>query len=356
MKILLTASFDKGIFCNGLNQNITTLAELIKTIGHEPVIAINHKTDECQDPPTDILIIEENEIDDFYPYDYILQTGWVLSNPQIDRIKSNNPRSKNIHIHYGNRLLADIEQSSWSNRCIPPYKTDEVWYSPHYEFSKQYFQTYYKTDKALQLPYIWSPKYVERNEIELNKKGLSCFHKKDKPKSICILEPNLNMTKHCLPSIFICEEFYNRRSEEMPMTSVYCSSRLVDANYFKTLMWNLNIQSKGKINFSGRVRVWDIFSKSNSIMVSHQLMNGLNYTYLEALYFNIPLIHNSEFIKDAGYFYPDYEIKKGALALEDALSNHDSNLSEYKKNANKIIERYSPNNPSVISEYKKLFS
>ena len=356
MKILLTASFNKGLFCNGLNQNIITLAELIKNIGLEPIIAINHEMDKCQDPPVGILIVERNEIDEYGPYDYVLQTGWVIDNPQIDRIKEKNPRCKNVHIHYGNRLLADIEQSSWDNRCIPPYRTDEVWYSPHYEFSRQYFQTYYKTEKVLTLPYIWSDKYVKNAEKELNKENKTCFYKPGQNNNIAILEPNLNMTKHCLPSIFICEEFFNQYPEHINHVNVFCSSKVVNANYFKSILWNLEITNKGKISFAGRLRVWDTFQKGCNIVVSHQLMNALNYTYLEALYFNIPLIHNSEYIQDVGYYYQDYNIKDGSKSLFNAVSQHDNNLEEYQKKAKNVINRYSPENEQVIKQYKKLFS
>ena len=84
MKILLSASLNKGLFCNGLTQNIITLAELIKNIGHEPIIAINHEMDECKDPPIGILIVERDEIDEYGPYDYVLQTGWVIDNAQVE--------------------------------------------------------------------------------------------------------------------------------------------------------------------------------------------------------------------------------------------------------------------------------
>ncbi|NDG54210.1 MAG: hypothetical protein EBY39_14495, partial [Flavobacteriia bacterium] len=107
MNVVLTASFDKGLFCNGLTQNIVFLAELIKEIGLKPIIAINHKTEECIDPPSDILIIEKKELLD-YDVDFIMQTGWVVENQIIDMLKQKNASCKNIHVHYGNRLLADV--------------------------------------------------------------------------------------------------------------------------------------------------------------------------------------------------------------------------------------------------------
>ena len=120
-------------------------------------------------------------------------------------------------------------------------------------------------------------------------------------------------------------------------------------------MWALDITKKGKITFADRKKFSTIFSKEANVVVSHQLLNALNYTYLEALYFNIPLVHNSEYIKDAGYYYPDYDTILGAKALNEALTFHDKNLDDYKRRASRVIDRYSPTNPLVIEKYKKLF-
>ena len=118
----------------------------------------------------------------------------------------------------------------------------------------------------------------------------------------------------------------------------------------------MDITKNKKIYFASRKKVSIVFSQEAIIVVSHQLLNALNYTYFEALHFNIPLVHNSEYIESAGYYYPDYDTKKGGKALYEALTFHDNNLESYKENASKVIFKYSPKNPEVINRYKKLFS
>ena len=110
------------------------------------------------------------------------------------------------------------------------------------------------------------------------------------------------------------------------------------------------------MNDNSRTTISKVFSEDVSVSLSNQLLNGLNYTYLEALYFNLPLVHNSDYIKSAGYYYPEYDTKKGAEALRLALTYHDQNLEEYKKQSQIILNRYSPQNPLVIEKYKKLLS
>lgn len=359
MNVLLTANFENGLFSNGLQQNIIFLSELLIDIGFNPIIAINHDTEKCIDPPSDILIIEKNEIVDYCDdLDFILNTSWLIDSETIKLIKQKNKDFKNVHIIYGNGMLADIERCSWEDHLAIDNETaDEVWISPHYKFSYNYYKTYYHTERIFELPYIWSPKYVDIHEKIWNKINKTCYYKPGEEKNIGILEPNLNMTKHCLPSIMIAEDYFSNISKkDFQKISVYCAAKFLDKKYFKSLMWKLNITKENKIEFKPRIKVSKILTGLSNIFISNQLLNALNYTYLEALYFNFPLVHNSDIIKSAGYYYPDYDTKLGSRALELALNYHDQNLESYKERSEKILFKYSPKNPLVIEKYKKLLS
>lgn len=359
MNILLTANYKNGLFSNGLQQNIVFLAELLKGIGFTPIIAINHKIEECIDPPSDILIVEEHEILDYCDdLSFILNTSWPVNTKKIKFIKDKNKNCKNIHIVYGNGLLADIERCSWQDHiAIDNEFVDEAWISPHYKFSYNYYKTYYHSQKVFELPYIWSPRYIDMHEKIWNKVNKSCYYEPNQDKNIGILEPNLNITKHCLPSIMVAEEFFSNISKnDFNKITVYCASKFLDKKYFKSLMWKLNVTKENKIEFQSRIKVSQIFAEKSNVFISNQLLNALNYTYLEALHFNLPLVHNSDLIKEAGYYYPNYDTKLGAEALNLALNYHDQNLDKYKEQAQKTIYKYSPNNPIVIEKYKKLLS
>ena len=356
MNVLFTASYKNGVFSNGLQQNIIYLAELLRNLGHNIFICIDHSIEDVVNPPVDILILEEDELDELPKIDFILQAGWVFTKKSIDFLKKNNLSCKNIHIHYGNRMMADIEQSSWDNLCIDTYDVDEVWTSPHYENAVEYFKTYYSTDDVLIAPYIWSDKYVNLLQDKVEAEGGSCFYNKDDQKNIAILEPNLNMTKHCIPAIMIAEQMFKSNPELVNHVYVYCTSKLRDKTFFKSFMWQLDIVKAGKITFCDRKRIHVVLANEANIILSHQLMNGLNYTYLESLYFNCPLIHNSKYIKDCGYYYEDYNIIQGAKILEGAIRGHDLNLDLYKDQARDVLFKYSDKNPNNIEFYKNKIS
>jgi len=355
MNILLTASFANGLFCNGLQQNIVFLAEMLKDMNYNVAICINHPISECSDPPTGILIMEEDEIDSEFNPDFVLQTGFVLRDSTIDGIKNKNHRCKNIHVHYGNRMLADIEQCKWDTMAITDHKVDEIWVSPHYEISIPYFKAFYHTQKVHIIPYIWSPKYIDIHRSIYIKRGKDCKYIPGQEKNIAIVEPNLNMTKNCLPAILIAEELIQDQPDLFNKLYVYCSSSIMEKRYFRGWMWNLDLPKLGKVQFSGRNKISDIFANDANVVISHHLMNALNYTHLESIYLDIPLVHNSEYMKDSGYYYPDYDIQKGASRLMEALTYHDESLDEYRKKAKSTLHRFSPDNELVRAKYRLLF-
>ena len=85
-------------------------------------------------------------------------------------------------------------------------------------------------------------------------------------------------------------------------------------------------------------------------VLSHQWTNDQNYLYLDVLYGNYPLIHNSPWLKDAGYYYPDFEVQVGATELLRAKLNHYRDLNGYAKRTSRVLEHVSiSHQPNVLA-------
>ena len=69
---------------------------------------------------------------------------------------------------------------------------------------------------------------------------------------------------------------------------------------------------------------------------------------------NLPILHNSEFIKESGYYYPDNDIDIAKLQINKILKEHSKNISNYCAKSKKAIGKFSPNNPDNINIYKKI--
>ena len=59
-------------------------------------------------------------------------------------------------------------------------------------------------------------------------------------------------------------------------------------------------------------------------------------------------------IKDAGYYYPDFNIEAAADQIQYALEHHDNNREEYAKRNKLVLDRYTIKNTQMIDLYDKL--
>jgi hypothetical protein len=86
-------------------------------------------------------------------------------------------------------------------------------------------------------------------------------------------------------------------------------------------------------------------------VVSHQWQNDQNYSYLDALYGNYPLVHNSPWLRDAGYYYPDFDIGAGTDQLLQAVRGHDAQLDDYRARSQRMLDAIDPLHQANIDGY-----
>lgn len=115
-------------------------------------------------------------------------------------------------------------------------------------------------------------------------------------------------------------------------------------------------KKKDFLKVQKRITFLDAITKFGSIIISHQQDNALNYLYLESLYLNLPILHNSDFIKDYGYYYPENDIDIAKVQINKILKEHKENISNYCLNSRKVINKFSPKNHDNINAYKKILS
>ena len=100
-----------------------------------------------------------------------------------------------------------------------------------------------------------------------------------------------------------------------------------------------------RVCFELRTPTPSVFRNLNPFIISHQHLNALNYTYLEALYYGFPLIHNSTFFKDVGYYYKDFAMLQASKMTKLAIETHNDNLGTYLDAGKEKIWEYSPRIP-----------
>lgn len=359
MKIGITLDMSIAFWANGMQQNIVFLYEMLERCGHE-CFYITHKkpkhnlTKDHKGMLLSDLLEDKNE-----KLDLLIVAGFDLLPEMYDKLKLRNSNFQTILIHFGNKLMDDIHHSLLDkSQKLPlekPKYLKQIWISPQHDFSLNYIKTYYDFKNVTIIPFIWDSFFVEDKITELKSKNLNPNFNENKISKICIFEPNISYIKNCIIPINICENLYQKDPEIIKSINVFCCQRISLNPFFEKLMMRLNIvKKKDFCYFNKRWSALNALSKFGSTIVSHQINNELNYSYLEALFLNLPLIHNSKRLEDVGYYYEHCDVDFGANQLKNAILNHSKTLNETREDNRSFLKQYSPHNTDNINIYKKI--
>jgi len=361
MKIGITLDMSTAFWANGMQQNIVFLHDMIKRLGHE-CLYVTHKE------PAFILNKKHNGVmlndlleDPNEKLDILIIAGFDLFPEMYDKLKERNPNFKTILVHFGNKLMDDIHHAvmTKSNKdpLNKPKYLSQIWTSPQHKFGKEYIKTYYNFEKVLTIPFIWDSFFVEEKIKELSKKGLDPSFKESEVSSICVFEPNISHIKNCLIPIMICENLFKNDKDIINSVNIFGCQRIKFNPFFEKLMNRLDIvKKKDFCYFNKRWGSLNALSKFGSTIISHQINNELNYAYLEALFLNLPLIHNSPVLENVGYFYPEFDVDFGAKQLKNAILNHSKTLEQSKQDNRSFLKEYSPYDHKNIQIYNSIIN
>jgi hypothetical protein len=245
-------------------------------------------------------------------------------------------KKHNVYVIYsmmGNEYIISIDTVIYNKdyyTAVPERNLfDEIWVSPHFEYSIEYYKIRYGMENILVGPYIWSDYLVKGKPTQVYNKG-------DKL-NVAICEPNICDKKNCMIPICICE----KGEQYIEKMRCYCTDKLRENKYFVSFASSLNIHKKGKALFNNRNLITDILNTCNCVVSTTQECD-LNYLFLECFYFGIPLIHNSKMLQDYGYYYPDLDISKGVEQMEKVVKTHDTKL--YIEKHKHLLHKYSMEN------------
>lgn len=374
MRIGITIGLSKeneSLWINGIKLNALYLASTLKAIGEHDVFILDTsgKVEDLSKVDWDTKEFPIFKFTDkLDQLDVLITLGTSLPSSWISTIRSKNKNIKIVKYQCGNSYVVDMERVIFGDsdaKGSPSWDLghDETWVIPQQEYqNKEYFKTIYRLDdsKVKTVPFIWDPMFIERDKNLLKrvkKKYPGYIPKTASEKKIAVMEPNLNVVKYALIPILIAEEVY-RKSGLNAFKQIWIAggSRILKNNYFKGILKYLDIVNAKDplIKFTSRYPVATILANEADIILSHQWTNPLNYSYLDVLYFGYPLVHNADMIKDAGYYYKDFDITEGKQQLEIALKDHDNNIEDYAKKNKKILNRYTSTNPKLVDTYRKL--
>lgn len=358
----------ESIWTNGIKQNVLTLSHLLKRSNNNYQVTILNtiKVDWSEKPSYlkdyDICYFDEKYLD----MDLIIVMGAQVESEKIKKFKSIKNDNKVISYKCGSNYILTTEsvlfgkEDKWSE--FENY-FDEVWYIPQqHETNLGYYHTLYRTN-AVVVPFIWHHKFLTEAILDIEKgykagkfkKGFKYDSTKEK-KALGVMEPNLNIVKFCLIPTMIAEESYRTETGKNKISKLMITnSKDVSKNKdFLSILKTFDLFNDGKITAESRYQTSYIVTQYLDILICHQLLNPLNYLYLDVAFMGYPVLHNAPMCKDVGYYYEGSDTIDGAKMLNWILENHDNNLKEYEQRNNKAIFRYFADNRTLIETYDML--
>jgi GR25 family glycosyltransferase involved in LPS biosynthesis len=371
MKIGITLALkdnQESIWTNGIKQNVLILTRMLKMSpkNHEVCILNTVNLDWSIKPKylDDIDIFNFSE--KFMDMDLIIVMGSQIQEHDIKRFKESGNK-KVISYKCGNNYILHVEDTLFKEDLKNLFQIetqyDEVWYIPQqYENNNGFYHTIYRTNTVV-VPFIWDYKFLKTSLDEIDYLFEQNSYKKDskynpnnEQKVIGVMEPNLNVIKYCLIPTLITEESYrtdigNKKIKSLMLTN---STNLSKNKHFLSIISSLDLFKDKKISSESRYQTAYIVSQYMDIVISHQLMNNLNYLYLDLAYMGYPVLHNANYVKDLGYYYEGSDTVDGASQLNWILENHDNNIENYNKKNKIVLDRFYVGNPELIETYDKL--
>eukprot|EP01147_Barroeca_monosierra_P008249 gene8249-837_t len=346
-----------SIYVNGAKQSAFFLYELLTFKNRHKVVFINLDSGspenimkEWQLEGISIIRYEEALLMNF---DIVVEIGMQMRQDQVDRLQISG--TKVAAYRSGNNYVIGIEHILKNSTALKMFHTtgyDIMWTLPSYNRSNSFLHQAYNCDVKV-APYLWSPRFFEFVLRQL--KTRRYYTNLGIAKRIGVFEPNLNFFKTSVIPIVIAELLYRSHPALIAKISVTNSNDLVhNPDFVRFVQSSISLHKDKRIFFEKRYRFGWFLSEFIDVVLSHQWENELNYLHIEALYAGYPLVHNSPFFQDCGYFYPEDDGHIGREKLKEAILTHDLNILSYNKKAKECVWRHSTVNPENIYAWDAL--
>lgn len=360
--IFVGASGDLGLYENGLRQNAFFLFNLFRASPNcSRVYLLNHGEGEPGEIPEGLGIgpgdiVRTEEVAS--RLDFAIVLGAAIDAGTAEKLRSHG--CKIVGYKGGNGIVISMEAiianppRSDAERYFDHEFYDVLWMTPqHIHTYRSYCETIYRCP-VVEVPQIWQPLFLERRAGDLQqpfgyKPGAA-------RKRIGILDPNITVMKTSHMPMLVCEAAYRQRPELFQAVYVTNAIQFMNNPHINSLAGRLEMFRTKVATVEPRFLTADFLAHHADAVVTHHWENGLNYLYYDVLSGDYPLIHNSEFLREYGYYYESFDAESGGEALLRALTGHDGRLDEYHRTSRQLLDRVNAVAPHNVAFHENLLA
>lgn len=350
-----------GIFTNGLRQNNIFLYRMFKSSARCRNVWLLNSGSVDYSFPEGTMGLAPDAVRRFDAIkddlDFLLVVGSRPGRPQLEYLRSKG--CKIVFYKGGNSAIlsmegvADQDIDRYGEFYFDADLFDTLWITPqHMRTYAGWARTIYRKP-VHEIPQIWDGSLIDLQGEDV-KSGFGYKGRKSKAWKVGVTDPNITVMKTIHMPALVCEAAYRQRPELFERIYITNSLNLMKDAHFKSFVGAMSSTKAGVMTVEQRFMLYDLLTKHVDAVVTHHWENGLNYLYYEVLFGGYPLIHNSEFLKDYGYYYADFDAKSGGAALLRALDTHDAKLSAYKRRNAKLFKQLDPRNPANVELHEAL--
>lgn len=361
MRIGITVLTTSGqnIWSNGLGQNVIFLARLFMRLPFvESVILIDAGDQEAMAPQVDVgalglRLVRPGDAGD--QVDVIIEMAGALDHQWLDLMRARG--KKVVYACCGQPFVALVEPAVFGKPApaLRPRRCDEVWVLPKDAEFAPMLRTIHRCDVHM-VPFVWEPYFLQRRVDEISALGYAFGYQ---PRSAgtglraAVFEPNISVVKSSSIPMLACDLAY--RAEPACIAGVHVLNTLHMKEHPTMLHFAnaLDFVREHKATFHGRHDVAGFMAQHGDAVIAHQWKNDQNYAYLDVLFGNYPLIHNSPWLKSAGYYYPNFDALEAGRQLRLAASTHDECLDDYRMRSRRVMQEVDILNPVNLDAYAR---
>jgi hypothetical protein len=341
--ITVSSTIDDGIaalWASGVNQNAVFLALLLRSLPQVAWCGFVTDPEPRASPlggPFEIPSVGLDEA--LAEADVLVELGIRPAKAKMAAFRGRGGRL--VSYMAGNAMVMNFE--SLANKT--PYGEvvdhagyDAVWITPQHWHTNHAYARLTRSPVVEEAPHIWHPCVVEL--LKTHWQVPFEWRPSGEPWRIGVFEPNVNVVKTFHVPLLVCEEAFRTRPDQVARVLLFGTVQLKENVHFQEFCGALDLLKAGKIFAEGRHPLAQVLGTHVDAVVSHQWENALNYLYWDVLYGGFPLIHNSPELKDAGYYYPAFDPKRGGEVMVSALTGHAASIGAYRAAAAKAIDRF----------------
>ncbi|KVP93114.1 hypothetical protein WJ95_05805 [Burkholderia ubonensis] len=345
----------QNIWENGLGQNIIFLAEALARLPFVHAVRLIDCGDQGVLPPQVettspcLQLVTMREATDLV--DVVIEMDGALDTRWLALMRARG--KKVVYCCCGQPFVGQAEPSTFGKPAAMPQpdRCDEVWYLPKDAAWAPFLRVLHRCE-VYEVPYIWHPRFIEARVREVAsitgwQYGYAAGGdvKPNDAKAgarVAIFEPNVSVVKASSIPMLICDQAYRADASVVQAMHVLNTLHMTEHPTMLHLANSLDLVREHKATFHGRHDIVGFMVQHADTVVAHQWDNAQNYSYLDVLYGNYPLIHNSPWLKDVGYYYPDFDIAARAAQLTRAVREHGAQLDAYRAQARRVFDALDP--------------